>query len=111
MEHIDQISHFLSGWTSDAAIRAVQNKYYHDDEHKVRRFLRRNFYMSEENRQKMAAQSQLAGTLTQVGTEAVIQLGARGIQAWMHKRDQYKIFEQMYTVLTLFLQEAKKVLI
>ena len=47
MEHIDQLSHFLSGWTSDAAIRAVQNRYYHDDEHKVRSFVRRNFYMSE----------------------------------------------------------------
>ena len=108
MEHIDQISHFLSGWTSDVAIRAVQNKYYHDDEHKVRSFLRRNVYMSKENQQKMAAQSQLVGTFTQLGTEAVIQLGARGIQAWMNKRDQYKIFEQMYTVLTLFLQEAEK---
>ena len=108
MEHIDQISHFLSGWTRDVAIRAVQNKYYHDDEHKVRSFLRRNVYMSKENQQKMAAQSQLVGTFTQLGTEAVIQLGARGIQAWMNKRDQYKIFEQMYTVLTLFLQEAEK---
>lgn len=108
MDQIDQCSHEISGWVSDKAIHAVQDKYYHDNEHKFRSARRRHIYISPSERRKMEFKSQAAGIGAGLLTELGIQLSFRGLQILAHNREEYKTFEQMYAVLCLFLQDAEK---
>ncbi len=107
LNDIDKVSDYLANWVGSEVINKVQDSYYHDSEHKVKSFLKRNVYTNENERRIMQKRGEVLGNAAEVGVSAVLKYTARGILSFKQKNEKFKVFQQLYSILALFIKEAE----
>lgn len=101
-QYIDTIAECLGNYVSSVCVADKLYKQYHDDNHKVNSWIKRNVYLDNLEEKKMSNDRFIKGITINLITQLGVKYGIRGIHHLLNEKEKITIFNEIDTLLRYY---------
>lgn len=98
---VDRLAEELGQLTSQLAVKKLTDRQYKQG-NAMKQFIRKNLYISPQEREKNERERRIAGMVTSLAAETAVKVSARGALALLAEHERFSVYRQSYMLLASF---------